>query len=150
MTALQNRFSSAAHPDREVARARPAGSSDATVDALGKLSAALEVVEHARGLLYNFHRLSGKADLGLQEAVEALAGAGHEELAAEIRQVLVGRDVIPGKWTFEIVEEYDEHYWQVFRAAEERAREVLAGGVRHVYEAEMKHREQQEVPHPAE
>ena len=36
---------------------------DATVEALGKLSEALEVVEHARGLLYGFHRLTGTADL---------------------------------------------------------------------------------------
>lgn len=48
---------------------RPAGVSDETVTAVGKLSEALEVVEHARGLLYGFHRLSGKADLALGEAV---------------------------------------------------------------------------------
>lgn len=35
---------------------------DATVAAAGKLSEALEIVEHARGLLYGFHRLCGSAE----------------------------------------------------------------------------------------
>ena len=42
---------------------------DDTVAALGKLSESLETVEQARGLLYGFHQLTGKADLLLQEAV---------------------------------------------------------------------------------
>ncbi|MCU1572793.1 MAG: hypothetical protein JWO93_875, partial [Micrococcaceae bacterium] len=61
-------------PDQ--AHSRPAGTSDATVKALGKLSEALEVVEHARGYLYGFHRLTGTADLALGEAVELLRDAG--------------------------------------------------------------------------
>ena len=45
----------------------PDGVSEATVEALGSLSAALEVIEHARGLLYGFHRLTGTADLNIGE-----------------------------------------------------------------------------------
>ncbi len=140
---LVERFGGAKHPDRPVAHARPAGSSDATVDAVGKLSAAFEVVENARGFLYGFHRMSGEADLALQEAVAALRSAGHGELADEIEQVLVGRDVVPGFWTFQLVESYDEQYWQVFRAVDDLVRERLSGGRPHVFEAEMKQREQQ-------
>ena len=55
------------------AHTRPAGTSDATVEALGKLSEALEVVEDARGQLYDFHRKCGMADLALGEAVEPAA-----------------------------------------------------------------------------
>ncbi|MDQ2835978.1 MAG: hypothetical protein M3Y89_00985 [Actinomycetota bacterium] len=116
--------------------------SDATVDALGKLSAALETVEHARGHLYAFHRLSGTSDLALQEALVSLREAGHQELAAEIDEVLVGRDVIAGRWTFQLVEDYDAGYWSIFRAVEEQARNRLGNAAPHVYEAEMKHREQ--------
>ena len=143
MSDLEERFGSAKHPDRPAARERAPGSDDATVDAVGKVSAALEIVEQARGLLYGFHRESGRADLALQEAVTALAEAGHPGLAGEIRQVLVGRDVVPGMWTFQIVEAYDTEYWSVFRAVEQRVREQLAGGIRHVFEAEMKQQEQQ-------
>ena len=42
---------------------RPPGVNDATVEALGKVSEALEAVEAARGHLYAFHRLCGTADL---------------------------------------------------------------------------------------
>ncbi len=114
----------------------------ATVEALGKISEALEAVERARGHLYSFHQLSGTADLTLQEGVEKLRKAGHEELAEEIDAGLVGRDVLPGHWTFQIVQEYDDGYWSVFREYENKARQLLAGGRRHLYEANMKAEEQ--------
>lgn len=139
---LVERYGSARRPDRPVARQRPPAADDATIEAVGALSAALEVVEHARGLLYGFHRLTGQADLALQDALEDLAKAGHPELAADISSALVGRDVVGDRWTFELVESYDAQYWTVFRAAEARARALLADGHRHVFEAEMKQREQ--------
>lgn len=115
---------------------------------MGQLSAALEVVEQARGLLYGFHRMTGEADLALQEALTALTDAGHSDLATDISQVLVGRDVMGDSWTFQLVEAYDTQYWQVFRAAEEHARHLLSDGRPHVHEAEMKQREQS-APGPA-
>jgi hypothetical protein len=114
---------------------------DTTVEALGKLSEALEAVEHARGLLYGFHRLTGTADLALQDAVELFRTAGHTELADDLDRELVGRNVIADRWTFQIVEDYDADYWPTFRAFDQRAREELADGDAHVYEARMKQRE---------
>jgi hypothetical protein len=122
----------------DAAHQRPEGLDDATVEALGKLSEALEVVEHARGLLYGFHRLTGTADLHLGEAVEALREAGHGEIADGIERELVGRNVIGGRWTFQVVEDYDDNYYAAFKTAEKDAREQLAGGRRHLFEAEMK------------
>ncbi|KZX19774.1 hypothetical protein [Rathayibacter tanaceti] len=124
------------HPDS--AHLRPEGLDDASVAALGKLSEALETVEHARGLLYGFHRLTGAADLALGEAVEALREAGHSEIAERIDTELVGRNVIEGRWTFQIVEDYDDSYYSVFREQERAAREALAGGRRHLFESELK------------
>jgi hypothetical protein len=114
---------------------------DTTVEGLGKLSEALEAAEHARGLLYGFHRLTGTADLTLQEAVRLLRDAGHTELADDLDRDLVGRNVIADRWTFQIVEDYDANYWSTFRAFDERARTELADGNRHVHEARMKQRE---------
>jgi hypothetical protein len=139
---LSRRHGGAKHPDRPAARQRPGGVSDETVAALGKLSEALEAAEQARGFLYGFHRLSGTADRTLQEAVAMLREAGHAELAGDLEHTLVGRDVSQGQWTFELVEDYDTSYWQVFRDAEQHTRTTLGLPQRHVFEAEMKHREQ--------
>ena len=111
---------------------------DRTVEGLGKLSEALETVEQARGLLYGFHQLSGKADLALQDAVELLRTAGHTALADDLDRDLVGRNVVADRWTFQIVEDYDATYWTTFREFEARARAELSGGDRHVLEARMK------------
>ncbi|MCW2847363.1 MAG: hypothetical protein JWR90_1337 [Marmoricola sp.] len=123
-----------AHPEHQ----RPDGVSDATVSALGKLSEALETVEAARGHLYAFHRLCGTADLTLGEAVRELREAGHAELAERVEQELVGRNIVEGRWSFQLVEEYDDTYYSVFKEHEQRARDELVQGRRHLYEAEMK------------
>ena len=117
---------------------RPEGVDDKTVEALGKLSEALEVVENARGHLYAFHRLTGMGDLALGEAVDLLREAGHDSLAGELQSRLVGRNVLEGRWTFQVVEEYDDGYYAAFKSLEERARNELVGGRRHLFEAEMK------------
>jgi hypothetical protein len=114
---------------------------DDTVTALGTLSEALETVEQARGLLYGFHQLTGKADLLLQDAVRQFRDAGHPGLADRLDRDLVGRNVIADRWTFQIVEDYDAGYWAQFRAADQQARDELSGGDRHVLEARMKQRE---------
>jgi hypothetical protein len=114
---------------------------DTTVEGLGKLSEALETVDQARGLLYGFHQLTGKADRLLQDAVDLLREAGHDALADDLERDLVGRNVVADRWTFQIVEDYDANYWSTFRDFDARAREELADGDRHVYEARMKQRE---------
>jgi hypothetical protein len=120
---------------------RPEGVSDATIEALGRLSEALEAVEEARGHLYTFHRRTGTADLTLGDAVDKLRFAGHEELADRIEHDLLGQNMLHGRWTFQIVEEYDDGYYAKFRALEQEARDELVGGRKHIYEAEMKERE---------
>jgi len=120
---------------------RPNGVDDATIAALGKLSEALEEVEEARGHLYAFHRLTGAADMKAGQAVAMLRRAGHLDLAERIDTELVGRNVLEGRWTFQIVEEYDDGYYALFKCLEEVARRQLAHGRRHLYEAEMKEAE---------
>ena len=114
---------------------------DATVEALGALSEALETVHQARGFLYAFHQLTGKADGLLREAADRFREAGHTTLADDLDRDLVGRNVIADRWTFQIVEDFDDNYWTTFRDFDARARAELSGGDRHVYEARMKQRE---------
>jgi hypothetical protein len=113
---------------------------DTSVAALGKLSEALETTERARGHLYSMHQLTGVADFMLDDAVRMLRDAGHDELAERIERELIGRNVITGRWTFQIVEDYDDGYYALFKELERTAREQLASGRRHLYEAEMKRR----------
>ena len=120
------------------AHSRPEGTSDATVEAVGKLSEAFEVIEEARGSLYAFHRNLGRADLTLGEAVDKLREAGHTEIADEVEADLLGRNVLAGRWTFQVVEEFDDGYYATFAGLEQAARDDLVGGRRHLFEAQMK------------
>ncbi|WP_370246670.1 hypothetical protein [Nocardioides sp.] len=113
------------------------GLSEQTVAAVGKLSEAFETVEAARGHLYQFHRLSGRADLLAGEAVEELREAGHADLADRLDRELIGLNVLAGRWTFQIVEEYDDGYYATFRGFDEESL-GLVNGHRHLFEAGLK------------
>jgi hypothetical protein len=126
------------HPAPE--HCRPAGASDAAVEAAGKMSEALETLERARGHLLSFHQLIGETDLALDGVVDGIRAAGHDDLATTIETDLIGRNVLAGRWTFQLVEEFDDGYWSRFREHERAVRDALTDGRRHVYEAEMKER----------
>ena len=119
---------------------RPDGVGDGAVEAAGKMSEALETLERARGHLYSFHQLLGETDLKLDEVLELLRDNDADALAGELERDLLGRNVLAGRWTFQVVEEFDDGYWTVFREHERAVRDALVGGRRHVYEAEMKER----------
>jgi hypothetical protein len=118
--------------------ARPDGATDSEVEAAGKMSEALEKLERARGHLVSFHQLVGEADFALDDVLELLRDTGHDELASAIDEDLLGRNVLAGRWTFQILEEFDDGYWACFREHERVLRDRLMDGRRHVYEAEMK------------
>jgi hypothetical protein len=118
--------------------ARPPGVDDATVEATGTLSEALEWVERARGHLYEFHQLMGRADAIFGEAAGQLAAAGHEDMAGLVGSEVVGRNVLHGRWTFQVVEEFDDGYYRPVVAVEERVRVALVAGRRHIHESELK------------
>lgn len=120
------------------AHRRPAGADDDTVEAVGKVSEALEWLERARGNLFDFHQMLGHLDLLMGEAVEQLHTAGHGELATLLDEEVVGRNVLDGRWTFQIVEEFEDVYYEPIRKVEATIRDRLMEGKRHVFEAEMK------------
>lgn len=119
---------------------RPDGADADTIAAVGKLSEALECSERALGHLYELHQLIGHGDLLLGDAVEALKAAGHLEHAQRLEQELLGRNVIAGRWTFQIVEDFDDNYWSLFRREERQIRDALQDGKAHVFESDMKER----------
>ncbi|GAB3952823.1 hypothetical protein GCM10027614_57160 [Micromonospora vulcania] len=107
---------------------------------MGELSKALETIHRVRGHLYSAHQLVGGADLTLDRVVKLLRGAGHDGMADRVERELLGRNLLPGRWTFQIVEEFDDGYYAAFQEIERDARQKLAGGRRHIFEAEMKER----------
>jgi hypothetical protein len=119
---------------------RPTDASDELVAAAGALSEALERIERARGALYEFHQLTGGADAMLDDVVDGLRAEGHADLADRIADELIGLNAIAGRWTFQIVEEFDDGYYATWRELERTVRERTMGGRRHVLEAEMKQR----------
>ncbi len=116
----------------------PDGIDAATVEAVGKLTESLETTERARGHLYSFHQLTGSADLQLGDACDQLRAAGHADLADRIQTELVGRNVIQDRWTFQIVEDYDQGYYALFHELERTARDELTAGRKHLHEAKLK------------
>lgn len=108
-----------------------------TAEAVGKLTEALETVEVARGHLYAFHQLTGSADIKVERAIALLRDAGHDELAGCLERELLGRNVLAGRWTFRVVEDYESTYYQPFRTFERQAR-GLTGGHAHLHEARLK------------
>ena len=115
----------------------PQGVSEQTIEGVGRLSEAFEYIERAKGHLYSFHQLMGRADFLVEEAADILREAGHTDFAERLARDLVGRNVLDGRWTFQVVEEFDDVYYEFFRGLERESRE-LTGGVRHLYEARMK------------
>jgi hypothetical protein len=105
---------------------------------VGKLSEAVEWLERARGELYAFHQMLGHLDFQMSEAADMLRAAGHPHQADVIDERVVGRNVLDGRWTFQIVEEFEDLYYREIRDAERSIRDDLMAGRRPVFEAELK------------
>jgi hypothetical protein len=115
----------------------PDGVDDAAVRAAGKVSQALYSTEQARGHLYAFHQLTGRADLQLDAALAELRDAGHTGLAERISRELIAGNVLPGRWRLQVVDDYDG-YHRRFQRIERLVRERLTAKRRHRLEAQMK------------
>jgi hypothetical protein len=111
---------------------------DPALEAAGKLGEAFEYIERARGRLYDFHQLVGAADGRLDEVLELLSEAGEHDLADRIRREVLGRDVLAGRWTFQVVEEFDDGFYAAWAGATSAVRLELCNGERHALEAQMK------------
>ena len=114
---------------------RPEGASDELVEAVGKASEAFEYVERVRGHLYSVHQLMGRADFLFEEAADKLEAVGEHDHAAALRKEVVGRNVLEGRWTFQVMEEFDDEYYDAVRSAIRELEAALMDGRTHVYEA---------------
>lgn len=98
------------------------------------------MIERARGSLFDFHQLTGHAHQLMLQAAAQFRDAGQTEAAETIENEMVGLNVLPGRWTFQVVEEYDDGYYQVLKDAVRAMTDQHMEGRRHVLEAELKQR----------
>jgi len=119
---------------------RPDGVGDELVEAIGKLSEGFEYHERARGHLYGLHQLTGRADILFGDAADLLDACGQAEDATRVREEIVGRNVLDGRWTFQIVEEFDDVYYAPVREIVRGLETQHMAGRRHVFESELKER----------
>ena len=115
-----------------------AAGDNTTVDAVGKATEALEYVERARGHLYAFHQLIGRADFLFEQSAVGLAAAGRRSEAASLWRNVVGRDVLEGRWTFQIVEGFDDDYYNAARIEVIHLEDALVGSRRHAHEEQLR------------
>lgn len=127
-------------PNVDDAHRRPAGVSDAEIEATDSVGQAEEFVERARGHLYELHHLIGRADILYKRAADQLEAVGRTELSERLRNEIIGLNVIHGRWTFQLVEEFDDGFWTAARDAGRAVRDEITDGKRHVSESEMKAR----------
>jgi hypothetical protein len=120
----------------------------ATIEAVHQLEVAVEWVERAWGALLDCHHQVGHGQLLMLGAARALAAAGHDGTAERLEREIAGLDVLPGRWTFRMVDEFREGFLEPVRRFEQDARERLVGGRRHRYEAAL--REEAVAKRPAD
>ncbi|MEQ8835162.1 MAG: hypothetical protein RIB67_12060 [Miltoncostaeaceae bacterium] len=108
-------------------------------EAMDAVEVACEWVERAFGSLLDAHHRTGRAQILLLEAADAMEAVGQDAHAARIREV-AARDVLPGRWTYRMVDEFRAMMIEPVRAMEEAIRSDVTGGVRHVHEMDMRRR----------
>lgn len=108
--------------------------STAEIDALHDLQLAREHIYRAYGTLLTFHHRIGRAMNHYNKAIEQLENAGHTDLVEEELIEPVALGVINDRWTWSLVEEFEDGFFTQTLAAEARVRDELADGDRHINE----------------
>jgi len=110
------------------------------IDALHEVEVGTEWLQRAHGHLLAFHHAVGHGMDHFEAAERVLRGEGHDELADELRDDLLPLGVLDGTWSYGVVEAYQEGLLPATLDYEERLREELADGERHVAERRQRRR----------
>lgn len=103
--------------------------------ALHSVELGVEWLHRAHGNLVEFHHKTGHAMDHLADAEGQLREAGHDALADVLRDEYLPRGVIDeGRWSYDVLEDFQEGFLATLTEFEERTREDVADGHRHVTE----------------
>lgn len=111
------------------------GLSETELEALHEVELGLEWAQRAQGCLLEFHHATGHGMDHLFRAEELLRAAGRDDLADAIRADLLPHGVVDeDRWSYDVLENFQESLLAETRSLERRVRRELADGERHVRE----------------
>ena len=103
--------------------------------ALHRLTLGMEWLQRAHGHLLAFHHNVGHAMDHFAAAEPLLRTAGYDDLADAIRSEYLPRGVVDeDRWSYDVVEDFEDGVLADMDAFETTVRERLADGQRHVAE----------------
>jgi len=108
--------------------------------ALHRAGLGIEWLRRAHGSLVEFHHATGHAMDHLYEAETTLRDCGHTELADQLRDELLPRGAVEDRWTYDLLESFDDGLLADATAVERGLREELADGQRHITERKQERR----------
>ena len=115
--------------------------SDEEIAALHELTLAVEWFRRGHGHLLAFHHAVGRGMNFMADAEEFFRAAGHGDVADDIRDDHLPRGVIDGdRWSYDVVESFDESFMSPIDRFEAAVREEIAGGVQHIQERRLERR----------
>ncbi len=113
----------------------PPDITDAECDALHRVELAVEWLQRAHGDLVEFHHKVGHAMDHLAEAETELRECGQDDLADALRDDYLPRGVVDeDRWSYDVLESYQEGFLAPMVDYEGTARDRIADGHRHVAE----------------
>jgi hypothetical protein len=110
---------------------------DAEKEALHQMQVGVEHVGRARGRLLDFHHEIGDAFDHFEAARETLRAAGYDDLADELRDRHLPAGVIGDRWTFELVTNFEEGFYDEIATFAGDLREEVGDGEVHVRERDL-------------
>jgi hypothetical protein len=103
--------------------------------ALHRIELGLECLHRAHGHLVEFHHSTGHAMDHLAAAEPLLRECGYDDLADAVRDQYLPQGVIDDdRWSYDVLESFQEGFLAEIEGFETEAREAVADGQRHAEE----------------
>jgi hypothetical protein len=121
----------------------PENLSEQEREALHQVELGVENLHRAHGHLVSFHHSTGRAMDHLASAEHMLRDCGYDDLADDLRDEYLPRGVVAerdsddafgGRWSYDILETFQDTFLADIVAFGETVTEEVAGGLRHAAE----------------
>ena len=106
-------------------------------EALHSVELGMELLRRAHGDLVGVHHKTGRAMDHFARAEGQLRACGYEGLADAVRDRCLPRGAVDDRWTYDLLESFEEGFLAEIADVEEHTREVVADGRRHVAERQQ-------------